>query len=60
MKKYVYLEPQEVSLDDLVKDFIPDYDVIDESIKQKTLQIYAYNCFGSPYFSAPLHCPEGS
>ena len=57
MKKYFYFEPVEVSLDNMVKDFIPDYDAIDESVKQKTLQIYAYTCFGSPYFTIP-DCPE--
>lgn len=60
MKKYIYIEPTEVLLEDMVKDFIPDYDAIDESTKQRTLQIYAYACFGTPYFSLAAGCPEGT
>jgi hypothetical protein len=59
MKKYVYIPPEEMPFEDMMEEFIPNYDQLDESTKQKTLQVYAYNCFGSPYFLAPTHCPEG-
>ena len=56
-KKYVFSKPVVVSFESMVHDSISDFKEIDKAITQRTLNVYAYDCFdyagNGNYFAYP-------
>jgi hypothetical protein len=56
-KKYYFTIPEKFSMDSLVEDTLNGYEEIDKSIRERTLNVYAYDCFDysgdGNYFATP-------
>ncbi len=56
-KKYIYSSPEIVDLKNFIDNTLDDYAEIDQSISERTLSVYAYDCFdyagNGNYFAYP-------
>jgi len=59
--KYLFKLPAKLSFENIAEEFINGYDQISDETKKHTLQVYAYSCFGTPYFNGigDPYCPVG-
>lgn len=56
-KKYIFVKPEKVSFENMVEESLKDFKEIDASIAQRTINVYAYDCFdyagNGNYFAYP-------
>jgi hypothetical protein len=48
---YKFINPEVISMDKFVEEFIPEFSELDEASRQKSLQVYSWTpCFGPTGF----------